>query len=291
MAKVVFDERILKKRNRKSQLFGFTVGSIIVLSFILLAWLLLGIIRDAIGWLDWQFLSSFPSRKPENAGMFPGIIGSLILLVIVALFAVPVGLGAAIYLEEYANKKGLFYKIIDISISNLSGVPTIIYGILGISLFTTISFLKGTILSGGIVLGLLILPVIIVSAQEALKAVPSSLKEAAYGLGMTKWQVIVAVVFPYALPGMMTGIILALSRAIGEAAPLIVIGAATIVTRLPRTPLSSFTAMPIQIFYWTGLPKEDFTHVAAAGSLVLLFILLSFNSMAIYLRNKFQKKL
>jgi phosphate transport system permease protein len=204
--------------------------------------------------------------------------------------AVPIGIGAAVYLEEYANRKGLFYKIIDISISNLSGVPSIIYGILGLSIFSIIVVLKGTLLSGAITLSLLILPVVIVSSQEALKSVPTSLKEAAYGLGMSKWQMIVAVVIPYAMPGMLTGVILALSRAIGEGAPLIVIGAATFVNKLPSSLMSSFTALPIQVFYWSGLPKEEYQNVAAAGSVVLILLLLAFNSIAIILRNKFQKR-
>src|SRR5699024_4715496 len=160
----------------------------------------------AIDWLDWEFIIHFPSRYPELAGIFPGIIGSLILIILIAIIAIPIGLGAAVYLEEYANKKSKFYYFIDLSISNLSGVPSIIYGVLGLGVFSYFTFLKGTITAGAIILALLILPVIITSSREALKAVPNTLKEAAYGLGMTKWQMIVAVVIPYAMPGVLTGV-------------------------------------------------------------------------------------
>ncbi len=290
MVKVEYDKKRINRRNMKDASFGVVVKAIIAICFIALTWLIVSIVKDAIGWVDWQFLTGFPSRFPEQAGVLPGLVGSLILTIMISIMAVPIGIGAAVYLEEYANRKGLFYKIIDISISNLSGVPSIIYGILGLSIFSIITVLKGTLLSGAITLSLLILPVVIVSSQEALKSVPTSLKEAAYGLGMSKWQMIVAVVIPYAMPGMLTGIILALSRAIGEGAPLIVIGAATFVNKLPSSLMSSFTALPIQVFYWSGLPKEEYQNVAAAGSVVLIVLLLVFNSIAIVLRNKFQKR-
>ncbi|GBU10876.1 phosphate ABC transporter, permease protein PstA [Erysipelotrichaceae bacterium] len=288
--KVEYDKNRIAKRNFKSNMFATFVLSVIILCFATLIWLITSIVIDAAGWIDWQFIMSFPSRFPEKSGVLPGLVGSLILTISISVIAVPIGVGSAIYLEEYANRKGLFYKIIDISISNLSGVPSIIYGILGLSLFSLITILKGTILAGAITLSLLILPVVIVSSQEALKAVPRSLKEAAYGLGMSKWQMIVAVVIPYALPGMLTGVILALSRAIGEGAPLIVIGAATFVNKLPSSLTSSFTALPIQVFYWSSLPKAEFQNVAAAGSIVLIAVLLLFNSIAIILRNKYQRR-
>lgn len=290
MHKVEFNEEQIRKRNMKSTIFSYFVYGTIGLCFVALVWLISSVVVDAIGWLDWQFLTSFPSRFPERSGVLPGLIGSLLLTIMIAIIAVPIGIGSAIYLEEYANKKGMFYKIIDISISNLSGVPSIIYGILGLSVFSYFVVLKGTLISGAITLALLILPVVIVSSQEALKSVPKSLKEAGYGLGMSKWQMIVAVVVPYAMPGIMTGVILALSRAIGEGAPLIVVGAATFVNRLPSSLTSSFTALPIQVFYWSGLPKEEFQNVAAAGSIVLILVLLLFNSIAIVIRNKFQRK-
>ncbi|MGL5043030.1 MAG: phosphate ABC transporter permease PstA [Culicoidibacterales bacterium] len=290
MVKVEYNKELIKRRNIKNAIFSGGVKGIIICCFIALIWLITSIIKDAAGWVDWQFLTGFPSRFPEKSGVLPGLVGSLILTIMISALAVPVGVGAAVYLEEYSNRKGLFYKIIDISISNLSGVPSIIYGILGLSIFSVITVLKGTLLSGAITLSLLILPVVIVSSQEALKSVPRSLKEAAYGLGMSKWQMIVAVVIPYAMPGILTGVILALSRAIGEGAPLIVIGAATFVNKLPGSLMSSFTALPIQVFYWSGLPQAEYQNVAAAGSIVLIALLLLFNSIAIILRNKFQKR-
>lgn len=291
MIKLEYKYKQVQRRKRKNMIFTGLIYFSIFFCFAALVWLFGGILLQAIGWIDIAFILSFPSRFPELAGILPGIVGSLILIFLIAILAVPVGIGSAVYLEEYANKSGQFYRIIDLCISNLSGVPSIIYGVLGLGIFSYFSFLKGTILSGAIVLALLILPVVIVSSQEALKSVPNMLKEAAYGLGMTKWQVIVAVVLPYSIPGILTGVILALSRAIGEGAPLIVIGAATIVTTLPTSLTSSFTAMPILVFYWSSLPKADFQHVASAGSVVLIIILLLLNSIAIFLRNKFQKRL
>jgi len=291
LVKLTLDTKRMKKRQRKSTFFSFITLLSVSFCFIALIWLFSSIIIDAIGWVNWQFILNFPSRFPKQAGIFPGIVGSLILIILIAIIAIPIGLGAAVYLEEYASKKTRFYRLIDISIANLSGVPSIIYGVLGLGIFSYFTFLKGTITAGAIILALLILPVIITSSREALKAVPTSLKEAAYGLGMTKWQMIVAVVIPYAMPGILTGVILALSRAIGEGAPLIVVGAATIVTSLPTSLTSSFTAMPILVYYWSGLPKAEYQNVASAGSVILIAILLIFNSIAIILRNKFQKKL
>ena len=206
------------------------------------------------------------------------------------MITVPIGVGSAIYLEQYSNKKSWFYSFLEINISNLAGVPAIVYGLLGLAIFSRIHSIRGSVLSGALVLSLMILPVIIVSAREAVKAVPSILIEAAYGLGMTKWQMIKAVVIPYAAPGMLTGIILSLSRAIGESAPLLVVGAASMVTKLPSSLLSKYTAMPIQIFQWSSYPKKDFQDLAAAGIMVLLFFLLSANSVAIILRKKKKKE-
>ena len=174
MHKVEFNEEQIRKRNMKSTIFSYFVYGTIGLCFVALVWLISSVVVDAIGWLDWQFLTSFPSRFPERSGVLPGLIGSLLLTIMIAIIAVPIGIGSAIYLEEYANKKGMFYKIIDISISNLSGVPSIIYGILGLSVFSYFVVLKGTLISGAITLALLILPVVIVSSQEALKSVPKS---------------------------------------------------------------------------------------------------------------------
>lgn len=289
MSNISYEAR-LKKRvlidNIFKNIFRFTI---IFLLFLLL-WLIAGIAKDAIGWLDIDFILNYPSRYPEKSGIFPSLVSSIMLITLVALFSVLIGIGSAVYLEEYSNRDSLFYRIIDVSISNLSGVPSIIYGILGMSIFTYFIAFKASLLAGAVTLSLLVLPVIIVSSQEALKAVPSSLKEAAYGLGMSKWQVIKCVVLPYSLPGMVTGIILALSRAIGEGAPLIVVGAATVMTNTPNSLSSSFTALPIQIFYWTSQPKAEFQNLAAAASIVLIILLLTMNSIAIFIRNKYQQK-
>lgn len=281
----------LQKRNHFDNTFRLVVSGVVIFMFFILAWLLLGLIEDSIGWFNLDFILNFPSRFPHKAGIYPGLIGSMMMMVIVAILAITIGVGSAVYLEEYSNKHGLFYKVIDISISNLSGVPSIIYGILGLSIFSYLTFLKESLLSGAIVITLLVLPVIIVSSQEALKTVPSSLKEAAYGLGMDRWQVIKAVTLPYALPGILTGIILTLSRAIGQGAPLIVVGAATIITNIPSGLTSSYTVLPIQIYYWISQPNEQFQNVAAAGSILLLIILFLMNFAAIVIRNKYQRKM
>ncbi|MFZ1563330.1 MAG: phosphate ABC transporter permease PstA, partial [Leptotrichiaceae bacterium] len=218
------------------------------------------------------------------------IIGSFWILLLVGLVAVPIGVGSAIYLEQYLNKKSKWYHFLEVNISNLAGVPAIVYGLLGLTLFSRMHGLRGTILAGGITLSLMILPVIIVSSREAIKAVPKILIEAAYGLGMTKWQMIKAVIIPYAAPGMLTGVILALSRALGESAPLLVVGAAAMVTKDPSSIFSRYTAMPIQIFQWATNPKQEFQDLAASGIIVLLVFLLSANALAIILRNKYQKE-
>ena len=193
-------------------------------------------------------------------------------------------------MEQYLNKKSKWYHFLEVNISNLAGVPAIVYGLLGLTLFSRMHGLRGTILAGGITLSLMILPVIIVSSREAIKAVPKILIEAAYGLGMTKWQMIKAVIIPYAAPGMLTGVILALSRALGESAPLLVVGAAAMVTKDPSSIFSRYTAMPIQIFQWATNPKQEFQDLAASGIIVLLVFLLSANALAIILRNKYQKE-
>ncbi len=287
---VEYNQKAIDRRKFKSLLFRRLSFMIIIILMLVLAWLIISILSDAWGWLTPNFLSSFPSRFPKKAGILPGLVGSILLALLISLIAIPIGMASAIYLQEYANNKSLFYRLFDLSISNLSGVPSIIYGILGLSIFSYFTFFKGSLLAGGVTLSLLVLPVIIVASQEALKSVPKSLKEGAYALGMSKWQVIVAVVFPYALPGMLTGIILAISRAIGEGAPLIVVGAATIMTKLPTSLSGSFTALPIQIFYWTSLANEDFQHVAAAASIVLIVLLLLLNGIAIFIRQKYQRQ-
>jgi phosphate transport system permease protein len=268
-----------------------------MLGLVVLALLLYDVFGDGFSRLNWQFISSFPSRKPEEAGLLSALVGSLWLISLTALISFPIGVGAALYLEEYAAK-GRFTNFIEVNIANLAGVPSIIYGLLGLELFVRVLFplTNGrTILSGALTMSLLILPVIIVATREALRAVPDGLRQAGLALGATKWQVIQDHVLPQALPGTLTGTILALSRAIGETAPLITIGALTYIAYLPpsnpvealRTP---FTVLPIQIFNWVSRPQAGFHATAAAGIIVLLIVLLSMNAIAIILRNRYQRR-
>ncbi len=257
-------------------------------------------------WIDWDFLTDSMSSIPADAGIRTALLGSLWIILVTLVVAVPVGIGASIYLEEYASDNWL-NRIIQTNINNLAGVPSIVYGILGLAVFVRVmapitsgAFFTGadvdspngrTILSAGITLALLILPIIIISGQEAIRAVPNSLRQASYGLGATQWQTIWNHVLPNAIPGILTGTILAMSRALGETAPLIVVGAATFLPNNPEGPFSSFTALPIVIFNWASRPQDQYRDIAAAGIIVLLVVLLSMNATAILLRNRFSKKL
>ena len=281
----------LKARKLKDKVFKYVFFACIVFCLAFLGILVIGLLSKGLKYLNPKFLLSSPSLiSAVNAGFYPAIIGSFWILLLVGLVAVPNGVGSAIYLEQYLNKKSKWYHFLEVNISNLAGVPAIVYGLLGLTLFSRMHGLRGTILAGGITLSLMILPVIIVSSREAIKAVPKILIEAAYGLGMTKWQMIKAVIIPYAAPGMLTGVILALSRALGESAPLLVVGAAAMVTKDPTSVFSRYTAMPIQIFQWATNPKQEFQDLAASGIIVLLVFLLSANALAIMLRNKYQKE-
>jgi phosphate transport system permease protein len=256
-------------------------------------------------WISWDFITSPQSSDPLYAGIRTAILGSLWLMGVAILFALPIGLGAAIYLEEFASKNWL-NGLIRTNINNLAGVPSIIYGILGLAVFVRAlepltsgavfgygdpSTLNGrTILSGGLTLGLLILPIIIINSQEALRAVPSSLREASYGVGATKWQTVWSHVLPSAIPGIMTGSILAFSRAFGETAPLVVIGASTYIVYDPTSVFSKFTALPIQIYQWTSRPQDEFRNLAAAAIIVLLLLLLTMNAVAIFVRNRYSRR-
>jgi len=254
---------------------------------IILSVLLFSILSKGIKWLSLNFLTNFPSRFPKKAGIYPALLGSLWLIFLTAIISFPIGIGTALYLEEYA-KESKFTDFIKLNIANLAGVPAIIYGMLGLTIFVRLLGFGRSIISGALTMSLLILPTIIISSQEALKSVPDSLKQASYALGTTKWQTITGVVLPYALPGILTGTILSISRALGEAAPLIVVGALAYVSFIPKTPFDQFTVLPIQIFNWASMPKKEFQNVAAAGIIVLLIILLGINSIAIILRNKYQ---
>ncbi len=256
-------------------------------------------------WVTWDFLTTPMSSVPAQAGVRTAVLGSLWVIFITMIVAFPVGIGAAIYLEEYANQKSRLNQLIQTNINNLAGVPSIIYGILGLAIFVRllsaitsgVAFGVGdpttangrTILSAGLTMALLILPIIIISSQEAIRSVPSSIRQASYGLGATKWQTIWSHVLPMAFPGILTGTILAMSRAIGETAPLIVVGASTFIVTDPTGPFSKFTVLPIQIFDWTKRPQEQFQFVAAAAIIVLLVIMLTLNATAIWLRNKFRR--
>lgn len=284
-----FEVSNLKKRKIKDKIFKWIFFGCIAFCLAFLIFLLLGLLILGLHKLKPHFLMNFASRKVERAGFLPAILGSLWLILTVAIVTIPVSVGSAIYLEQYANRKSKFFKFLEVNISNLAGVPSIVYGLLGLALFTRVNSIRGTVFSGAITLSLMILPVIIVSSREAIKAVPKMLIEAAYGLGMTKWQMIKAVILPYAAPGIFTGVILALSRALGEASPLLIVGAASLVTKLPNGIFSRYTAMPIQIYQWTSYPNIEFQELAAAGIIILLVFLLSANSAAIILRNKYQK--
>lgn len=235
-------------------------------------------------WLSLRFLQNFPSvLSPEDAGIRSALYGSIWLISITAVVSVPVGIGAAIYLEEYAPPTRLT-RFIHTNIANLAGVPSIVYGILGLAIFVRWARLERSVLAGALTLSLLILPVIIIATREALAAVPQSIRHAAYALGATRWQTVRHHVLPAALPGILTGVILALSRALGEAAPLIMIGALTYVAFVPAGPLDAFTALPIQIYDWCDRPQPEFHGLAAAGIIVLLGVLLTLNAGAVLLR-------
>lgn len=243
---------------------------------------------EGIPWLNLGFLQNYMSRHPEIAGIRAALTGTMITIVFTALFTVPVGIGAAIYLEEYAPKNRLT-RLIEINISNLAGVPSVVYGLLGLGVFVQLMSLGKVVLAGALTLGLLVLPIVILASREAIRAVPNEYRLGAFALGADRWQVIKGTVLPSAIPGMLTGTILALSRAIGEAAPILVISGLVYVTFVPG-PLDRFTVMPLQIFTWVGRPQEEFRSLAAAGIIVLLVLLLSMNAVAVLLRNKYQTR-
>lgn len=281
---------LIKRRKLKNSIFHGLIFLCTIFGVIILGMLLIDILSKGLPWLKAEFFTNYPSRIPKRAGIYPALLGSLWLIGLTALIAFPVGVGTAIYLEEYA-KDNKFNEFIKLNIANLAGVPSIIYGMLGLAIFVRAFGMGRSILAASFTMALLVLPIIIISSQEAIRSVPSSLRQASYALGTTKWQTITGVVIPYAIPGILTGTILAISRALGEAAPLIVVGALTYISFAPRTPMDQFTALPIQIFNWSSMPKKEFQNVAAAGIIVLLVILLLINSIAIILRDKFQIKM
>jgi phosphate transport system permease protein len=252
--------------------------------------LIVDVVLDALPRLNAQFFSSFPSRHAEHAGIKAALAGSLYLMLLTGAVSAPLGIGAAIFLEEYARVNRLT-RFIELNIANLAGVPSVVYGLLGLGIFVRALNLERSLLAGSLTMSLLILPVIIIASREALRAVPRSLREGALALGATHWQAIYRNVLPLAMPGILTGVILAFSRAIGETAPLITIGALTFIAFLPENPLSPFTVLPIQSFNWISRPQDEFHANAAAAIVVLLAMLLILNAAAIWLRYRFQKRL
>jgi phosphate transport system permease protein len=253
-----------------------------------LAVLVIDVFLDALPRLNIRFLTSYPSRIAENSGILPALVGSLWVGSLTALISFPLGVLTGVYMEEYA-KRNIFTEILDINISNLAGVPSIIYGLLGLEVFVRFMGLGRSIIAGALTLSLLVLPIIVISTREAIRAVPESIREASYALGATKWQTVFYQVLPAAMPGILTGFILAISRALGESAPLITIGALTFIAFLPESIFDPFTVLPIQIFNWVSRPQREFASNAAAGIIVLLILVFSLNFIAIYLRAKYER--
>jgi phosphate transport system permease protein len=280
------DRRFRHVPDRLLASFGLLV---MLVALAALGSLLYDIVHDGAGRLSWQFLTSYSSRRAGSAGILAALAGSLYVIVITAVIAVPLGVGAAVHLEEYGGR-GRMSRLIEINIANLAGVPSIIYGLLGLGLFVRAMAMGNTVLAGGCTLALLALPVVIISTREALRAVPKSLREGSYALGATKWQTIRYQVLPAAFPGILTGLILALSRSIGETAPLVMVGALAYVAFLPTDLYSPFTVLPIQIFNWVSRPQAAFAENAAAAIIVLLSLLLAMNAVAIVLRDRFQRR-
>ncbi|MEM9003045.1 MAG: phosphate ABC transporter permease PstA [Cyanobacteria bacterium P01_F01_bin.86] len=307
-SQVISDDKLFRPnqvgRYRADGLFKAIAFVATLIAILVLTWLIVDIliggmptlIKDLplIGDPDrppFTFLASPPSSRPEQAGILVALVGTIWVMTLVAIFSFPIGVGSGIFLEEFAEDN-FVTQFIEVNISNLAGVPSIIYGLLGLGAFVN---LLGTVtggrsvLSGALTLTLLILPIIIVATREALRAVPNSIRNAGYALGANRWQVIWSHTLPTAFPGILTGVILALSRAIGETAPLIAIGAVVFVTSIPTTPRDPFSVLPIQIYSWVGRPQKEFHEIAASGIIVLLAVLLLMNSLAIFLRSRFQK--
>jgi phosphate transport system permease protein len=279
----------MKSRLSKNSISKWIFFSLTMFVLLILGVLLYRIFSQGLGYLDLQFLQSLPSRKPEQAGVYAALIGTIWLMAVVAPVSLLLGVGTAIYLEEYA-KENAITNFIKVNISNLAGIPSIVFGLLGLTVFVRALAFGTSVLAAGLTMSLLVLPVIIVASQEAIRAVPNQLREASFGLGATKWQTIVRIVLPAAIPGILTGGILALSRAIGETAPLVVLGMPLFLAFLPKTFFDMITVLPLQIYNWTGRPQAEFHALAAAGIIVLLVMLIIMNSIAVLIRNKFQKR-
>lgn len=278
-------------RRLKDAAFGAVCGAAASAAVVLLAALLIKIVLDGSKRLSWEFLTDFPrviSNPP--GGILPALVGSFYVVILTAGFTIPVGVAAAVYLEEFVARKNKITEFIEVNISNLSGVPSIVYGMLGLGIFIGILNMKGGVLVGALTMSLLILPMVILVSREALKAVPSSYREGSLALGCTQGRMIWSMVLPNALPGILTGIILSIGRAIGETAPLIVVGSAVLVTKIPQNINDDYTVLPIQIFNWSRQPREEFPQGAASAIVVLMAVLLVLNSVAIIIRARAQKK-
>ncbi len=279
----------IKKNRLKDQAFKIWGIACTLLGLVLLAIFIGNILVDGILRIDWAFIVNLPSRHAEESGIYTALMGSIWVLLLTTAIALPVGIAAAIYLEEY-SKKNKLSTILEVNISNLAGVPSIIYGLLGLEVFVRIMEMGASVLAGSCTLALLILPIVIVSTREAIKAVPKSIRDASFAMGASKWQTVYHQLLPASFGGILTGIILALSRAVGETAPLIVIGALAYVPFAPSTPMDEFSVLPIQIFNWITRPQHGFVENAAAAIIILLLITFIMNGIAVYFRNKWQKK-
>lgn len=276
-------------RKQADLLFQLVSLLTLAIALIALGTLVYDVFNDGVSRLSWKFITNLASRNAEEAGVYHALMGSIWILALTGAMALPVGVAAAIYLEEYGSRS-TFAKFIELNIANLAAVPSIIYGLLGLGLFVRLMGMGQSVLAGAATMALLALPVVILSTREALRTVPSSIREGSYALGATKWQTIWHQVLPMALPGVLTGLILALSRTIGETAPLITIGALTYVPFAPDSVWSKFTVLPIQVFNWVSRPQAEFKSNAAAGILVLLALLLSMNAIAIIVRDRQQRQ-
>ncbi|MDE0592599.1 MAG: phosphate ABC transporter permease PstA [Dehalococcoidia bacterium] len=283
-------QKLHAARVLRDRIFVLGFALAVVVGILGLAALLFDVLIDGLPFLNINFLSSYASRKAENSGILAPLAGTIWIVGMTALLTIPIGVGTAIYLEEFASKNR-FNRLIELNIANLAGVPSVIYGLLGLAVFVQFLF-NGSrnVTAGALTMTLLILPIVVIASQEAIKAVPSSYRDAAYAMGANRWQVVKSVVLPQALPSMMSGIILALSRAIGESAPILIISSLVWVTFIPTSPDSKFTVLPLQIFTWISQPQQAFRGIAAAGIIVLLIVLLSMNGIAIWIRSKYQSR-
>ena len=261
----------------------------VVVGFVLLGALLFDVFQKGVPYLDSTLFTAPASTSPDRAGLRPAVLGTIYTMILLLIMVVPLGVGTALYLEEYADRDRWYNRLLEVNIQNLAAVPSIVYGILGLAFLVRGLGLGRVLLAGALILTLLVLPIVIVSSREAIRAVPDSIRQGAYALGATQWQVVWRQVLPAAIPGIATGSILALSRAIGETAPLLLVGALTYVAVNP-TLLGSFTVLPVQIYQWIARPQEEFRYLAAAGIIVLLAILLTMNAFAIWLRNRYQRR-